>query len=457
MDYDWGRNLENLGRDTPPAVIDEAIEHLTPLDEGEGEAAALFVRAWLHFLRHIQSTLIPGRTSAPDDLDQALAAGQQALDRLRRIKGSDPSLEINVRNLVAEALQLRDAPGDLDSAVDIMTEATRRLPSGSPEWAAAVVSLGDRLIGRYIKYHRPADFAAAEQALQAATQAGWPERSSLWLRLGSLYEERFRAGGDAHHHRRALEILRTAWGEESGYPLLALSYADATVNSAAAPTVEELDAAIAALATVDAAGLPSTIQPNFHYLVAATHHRRFNERHDPGDLKATVAAAGHLIAHPVSPPDLRAEAQWIRATVWLDYVSISEDRTVDIDSIITDLYAAAPLLTADQRRFADTLLTRALALRSRRTSEEELVEPNRPTPLADVFENNAESLRKVERARYRGVLWGILGGAARTLDLSATAFRLRRSSTVEDLQRRSQNIRFRAHRLPAHPERRRFS
>jgi hypothetical protein len=366
---DWLENLDELGPGTPPELIDEGIARLTPLSE-DADEATLFLRASLFLIRHVQATLIPGRTSAPDDLDQAVHAGREVLARLRQDEEADPELETAVLQVVAEALQLRDAPGDLDCAVDVMAEATQRFPAGSADWVMAVGGLGDRLFARYAKYHRVADFTATERALRTAFDAGWPDRPSLWLRLGSLYEERFRAEGDPHYHRRALEILRTGWSEGSGYPLLALSYADATVNSGAAPTADELDTAIAELRTVDAAALPAMIEPEFHHLVTATHFRRFNERRDPADLQATVTAADRLIAHPATEPGLRAEAQWIRATARLDHASITGDRMADIAPIIADLTAAVPLLGPDQRRLAETQLTRMLAERFRRTGDE---------------------------------------------------------------------------------------
>src|ERR1700709_247331 len=101
-----------------------------------------------------------------------------------------------------------------------MADATRRFPEGSMEWAVAVNGLGDRHLARYTKYHQAADFAATERAIATALDAGWPARPSLSPRPGSLYEERFRAEGKPHYHRRALEILRAGWAEGSKYPLL---------------------------------------------------------------------------------------------------------------------------------------------------------------------------------------------------------------------------------------------
>jgi tetratricopeptide (TPR) repeat protein len=369
VDDEWFENLDDLCPDTPAELIDEGIARLTS-SPGDADEEMLLLRASLFLIRYVQATLNPGRASAPDDLDQAVHACEEALTRMRRDREADPEFEMSVLQVVAEARQLRDAPGDLDRAIDVMAEATRRFPAGSAAWAMAISGLGDRYFARYTKDHRAADFAATEQALRTAFDAGWPDRPSLWLRLGSLYEERFRAEGDLRHHRRALEILRTGWAEGSGYPLLALSYADAVVNSGAAPAAAELDTAVEELATIDAAALPAMMEPEFHHLVMATHFRRFNERHDPADLQATVAAGDRLIAHSGSEPDLLAEARWIRATARLDHASITGNRMADVEPIIADLSAAVPLLKPDQRRFADIQLIRMLAERARRTGDD---------------------------------------------------------------------------------------
>ncbi|MGI5239514.1 CHAT domain-containing protein [Dactylosporangium sp. CA-139066] len=359
-------NCDDLGPDAPPHLIDAAIARLAaPADEGD-----LFCRASLLLFRHIQSTFMPDRTAAPDDLDRAVHDGMELLTRLRRDDAGVAQFEAAVRQVLAEALQLRDAPGDADGAIEVMAEATRRFPAGSPEWVMAVSGLGDRLFARYTTQHRPDDFAAAERAIRSALDAGSPDRPSLWMRLGSLFEERFRAEGAVADHRRALETLRTGWAEGSRYPMLAVSYADAVVNSGAEPTPDELDTAIALLSAIDGADLPAMVEPQVQYLVTVAHFRRLNARHDPADLRATVAAAGRVIDHPGTEPLLRAETRWIRATARLDHAARTGERMADIDPIIADLTAAVGLLKPAQRRYADTQLTRMLAERARRTGDE---------------------------------------------------------------------------------------
>ncbi|MEV6851130.1 CHAT domain-containing protein [Actinoplanes sp. NPDC051411] len=374
---DWLEELGDFGPETPPALIDRAIgrsefagSDFAGADFTGSDEATLYVRASLFLVRHIQAAMIPGRYSPPTDLDQAVRAGRASLAGLREDDDVYPELESAVLQVVAEALQLRDAPGDIDLAVDLMTEATGRFPAGSAEWGVALGGLADRLFARYTKHHRDADFAATEHALRTAFDAGWPDRPSMWLRLGSLYEERFRAGGDPHYHRRALEILQAGWREESGYPLLAVAYADAAANSAVEPTPGELDTAVEVLAAVDPGALPAMVRKEFHLLEMAAHFRRFNERHDPVDVEATVAAAGRLIERPETEPDLWAEARWIRATVRMDHASRTGDRMAAVDPIIADLEAALPGLTPDQRRFADAQLTRMLSERYRRTGDD---------------------------------------------------------------------------------------
>ena len=181
MDDDSLENLDDLGLDTPPELIDQGIAHLTPLPEDAAEGM-LFLRASLFLIRYVQAALTPGRKSAPDDLDQAVHAGEEALTLLRRDEEADPAFETAVLQVVAEALQSRDAPGDLDRAIDVMAEATRRFPVGSAEWAVAVNGLGDRHLARYTKHHQAADFAATEQAIQNAFDAGWPDRPSHRMR-----------------------------------------------------------------------------------------------------------------------------------------------------------------------------------------------------------------------------------------------------------------------------------
>lgn len=374
VDDEWLERLGDFGPETPPELIDGGIAHLESVaapDEDEDEdEATLFLRASLHLVRRVQAAIIPGRVSAPDDLDRAVGAGRAALDRLRQDEDVYPELESALLQVVAEALQLRDGPGDLDLAVDLMTAAIGRFPAGSPEWGVALGGLADRLYARYGKHHRDADFDATERALRTAFDAGWPDRPSMWLRLGALYEERFRTGGDPHYHHRALEIFAEGWREGSGYPLLAVAYADAAANSNVDPSPYELDTAIEVLAGVDAEALPAMVRTEFAHLVTAAHFRRFNERHEPADVEATLAAAGRLIAEPDTPSDLRAEARWIRATVRLDHASRTNHRMAPVDPIIDDLEAAVDWLRPDQRRFADTQLTRALSERYRRSDDD---------------------------------------------------------------------------------------
>jgi len=182
VDDDWLEKLGDFGPDTPPDLIDEGIAR----SADAADEAMLFVRASLFLVRHVQAAMFPGRLSAPDDLDQAVRAGRRALAELRTGADVYPELESAILQVVAEALQLRDAPGDLDLAVDLMTEATGRFPAGTPEWGVALGGLADRLFARYTKHHRDADFAATEGALRTAFDAGRPDRPSMWLRLGLL-------------------------------------------------------------------------------------------------------------------------------------------------------------------------------------------------------------------------------------------------------------------------------
>ncbi|MEV4350729.1 CHAT domain-containing protein [Actinoplanes sp. NPDC049596] len=365
----WLDGLGDLDLDTPPERIDQAIAHLARRG-GDPDGKQLFLVASLRLIRHIQATFTPGRFAAPDDLDQAVRAGERALAWLRRAEEPSVESESMVLQVVAEALQLRDAPGDTDRAIEVMAEAVRRFPRDSPAWVMAVSGLGDRHYARYTKDHRADDFTATEWALRTAFDAGWPERANLWMRLGALYEERFRAQDDVRDHRQALETFRAGWAEDPASPLLALAYADAAVNSGVPTSPEELDELIEELATVEVGALPAMLQPQFHYLVTMAHFRRFGERHDPADLPATVAAAGRLIGHPHAEPDLAAEARWIRASVQLDHASSTGVHTVDVDALAADLTAAFPLLRGDQRRVADAQITRVLAERSRLTGRE---------------------------------------------------------------------------------------
>ncbi|GID31635.1 CHAT domain-containing protein [Paractinoplanes brasiliensis] len=360
MDDDWLDELDDLGIGTPPEVIDAAIARMTPLAT-DADEWTLYHWARLHLTRMIQAAMMPGRWSAPGDADQAVGAGEAALGMLRQDADGEPGPEVAVLDIVAEALTVRDAGSDLDRAIELVGEAARRFRPGSQEWAHAVNSLAHRHVARYVKHHRAEDFDAAEQALRTLFGV-WGDRPSLWQRHGSLYEERFRHAGDLRDHRRALRILRDGWDEDPSQPLLALSFADAVVNSPAEPGADELDAAAEILSTADVRELPPPMRTQFHYLTMVVQFRR-------QQTEATVRAAGRLIEQPGTEPDMRAEARWIRASARLDHASRAGDRTIDVDPIIADLRAALPFLNPGARRVADAQLARTLAERVRRTGE----------------------------------------------------------------------------------------
>lgn len=352
--------------DTSPELIDDGI---AGLDTSDDDPLTWYVVAWLRWLRCGQAGLMPGRWAAPDDLDQIVGACDRALARLRRDDPDDSGLAAATVHLLAEALQSRDAAGDLDRAITLTTEALRLIPPGRPDRDALLNALGDNHFGRYVRDHRPADFEAAERAIRALLATGRPDRPSLWLRLGSLHEERFRAGGDIGYHRRALEILRTGWAEGSGYPLLALSYADVVINSGVTATPADLDSVLTLSASVDLGSVPPPLQPQWHYLVMVAHFRRAvaEGRSDPAQLRATAEVAGRLIAHPQAEPSLRAEGRAVRATARLDLAAVTGDRMADISRILADLTAAGPQVNPGLRRTVDVQLVRVLAEQARRS------------------------------------------------------------------------------------------
>ncbi|RSM64710.1 hypothetical protein DMB66_18865 [Actinoplanes sp. ATCC 53533] len=360
LDYDF---------DTPPELIDRAIAEPAEPDD---DPLAWYGLAWLRWLRCGQAALVPGRRSAPDDLDRIIGACDRALALLRSDRPGGAGLETALVQLLAEALQNRDSGGDLDRAIDLGTRTIRRLPPGGPEWFALTNVLGDNLFGRFARHHRADDFDAAERAFRALLDIGWPDRPSLWLRLGSLHEERFRAGGNVADHRHALRILRTGWEEGSGYPMLAMSYADAVINSGAAATAGELDSVIDLSATVGLGSVPTALQPQWHYLLMVAHFRRAvaGERSDPAELRAAAEEAGRLIGHPATEADLIAEARAVRATARLDLAAITGDRMADIEPILADLAAVGPQVNPQLRRSVDARLVRLLAERARRSGSD---------------------------------------------------------------------------------------
>ncbi|MBL7252686.1 hypothetical protein JKJ07_00005, partial [Actinoplanes sp. LDG1-01] len=359
MSDDWLDGLDDLGIDTPPEVIDSAIARMTPLPR-DAEEEMLYIWAMLHVLRAAQAVMMPGRWSAPGDLDEAVRAGEKTLSLLRQWEGGAPELESAVLQIVAEALTMRDRGDDLDRAIDVMREAARRFPPGSAEWTQAMNELGHRYLARYCKEHRDDDFAATERAVLTVLATDQSDRPSLWHRHGSLYEQRFRHRGDPGDHRRALEILRAGWAEGSRYPLLAVSFADAVVNSGAEPTTDDLDAAAGILAGADLGQLPAPMLEQYHYLTMVVQFRRH-------ETEATVRAADRLVAQPGLEPAMRAEARWVRASARLEHASRTNERMAPIDEIIADIEAALPLLNPGSRRIAYAQLTRMLAERARRT------------------------------------------------------------------------------------------
>ncbi|MCU7728864.1 CHAT domain-containing protein [Actinoplanes sp. KI2] len=355
LDYDM---------ETPPELIDRGIARVDTLDD---DPFTWYVRAWLRWLRHAQAAFDPGRRSAPDDLDRVVRAGDRALAGLRA--DDQPELRTAVSQLLAEALQTRDADGDLDRAIDVGAAGIDRVHPGEREWAILMNSLANGHLGRYTREHRADDFAAAERALATLFDVGWPDRPSLWLRLGSLHEERFRAGGELADHQRALASLRAGWAEGSNYPMLALSYADVVINSGTAAEPADLDFVVALADTVELGSIVPSIQPQWHYLVMMAHLRRaaVDSRRTAADLRAAAQAAGRLIAHPLAEPGLRAEARVIRATARLDLAAITRDRMADLDPVLADLADVGPQVNPALRRSVDVQLARVLAERARRS------------------------------------------------------------------------------------------
>jgi hypothetical protein len=359
---DWLEELLGYDFDTPPDLIDQGIARLETMTDCP---MTFYTRAWLRFIRCGQAEFVPGRRSAPDDLDRIVQACDQALACL-----DDDEIEAAtaVRRLLTEALQTRDADGDLDRAIDLGTDAIHSVDADEPEWAVLMDGLANQYFGRYTKHRRADDFAATERALTALFDVGGPDRGSLWLRLGSLHEERSRAAGDIADHRRALEILRAGW-EETGYPMLALSYADAVINSDVNSTRTELDSVLTLAERVDVASVLAPVQAQWLHLVMVAHLRRatVDGRRDADDLRATAEAAGALIAHQFAEPELRAEARVMRATARLDLAAITGDRMADIDPLLADLADVGPQVNPELRRSADAQLARVLAERARRS------------------------------------------------------------------------------------------
>jgi hypothetical protein len=355
LDYDF---------ETPPELIDRGIVRVGTLGD---DPMTLYVRAWLLWLRCMQAAFDPARRSAPDDLDQIVHACDQALAGLR--PDDEPGLRTAVCQLLVGALQSRAAGGDLDRAIDVGSTALGLVQPGEQQWAVLLNGLADGYLGRFAQEHRPGDFAAAERTLATLFDAGWPDRPSLWLRLGSLYEERFRSGGDVTDHRRALDTLRTGWEEDSGYPMLALSYADTVINSGATSDLVDLDQVIALSNQIDVASVMAAVQPQWLFLVMMARLRRatVDTRRKVADLRAAADTAGRLIAHPLAEPDLRAEARVVRATARLDLAAVLGERMADLGPILSDLTGVGPQVNPVLRRSVDVQLARVLAERARRS------------------------------------------------------------------------------------------
>ncbi|GIF23108.1 hypothetical protein BJ973_000534 [Actinoplanes tereljensis] len=349
--------------ETPPELIYRGITRVDVLGD---DPITQYVGAWLRWLRVAQATFGSGRETAPDDLDRIVHACDKALDELRR---DEPGLRFAVCQLLVQALQSRNSGGDLDRSITVGVDAISLAQAGEREWAIQMNALADGYLGRFAQEHRADDFAAAERALADLFGVGWPDRPSLWLRLGSLHEERFRAGGDVADHRHALAMLRTGWDEGSGYPVLALSYADVVLNSGVDADPADLDRVVALSSTIDVGSIMAALQPQWHYLVMMAHLRRATAdgRRKAADLRAAVEVAGHLIAHPLAEPDLRAEARVVRATARLDVAAITGDRMADIEPILADLVGVGPQVNPQLRQSVDMQLSRVLAERARRS------------------------------------------------------------------------------------------
>jgi hypothetical protein len=76
VDDDWPQELFECDFGTPPERIDEGIARVAALD---GDPDTRYLLAQLLWIRCGQAALIPGRRSAPDDLDRIVDACDEAM------------------------------------------------------------------------------------------------------------------------------------------------------------------------------------------------------------------------------------------------------------------------------------------------------------------------------------------------------------------------------------------
>ena len=128
----------------------------------------------------------------------AFVAGWQAITRHEAFSSAPEVFRAYVFNLVGLALQLRDAPADVDPAIAAFEAAVATVPNDSASRPAYLGSLGYALIARLSRTETIADrdavIAAFEGAL-AGTPVDSPKRPSYLINLGIGLQRRYDSDG----------------------------------------------------------------------------------------------------------------------------------------------------------------------------------------------------------------------------------------------------------------------
>jgi CHAT domain-containing protein len=201
--------------------LDRAIEA-----HGEAATRAAGGARLLHLYLANLSTALRRRferTGDARDLDGAVAAAEQAIARAEQGSGrADAQARPDVRQRglripLGAALELRfrsrGDPGDLDRAIEVLTEEAAALEEGAADLPAVEGNLAVCLTDRYRRDRQAGDLDRAvelHERVAAALPSGSPARIVHLNGLGWTLQQRHAAGGDSGDLEGAVSAYRLA-------------------------------------------------------------------------------------------------------------------------------------------------------------------------------------------------------------------------------------------------------
>jgi tetratricopeptide (TPR) repeat protein len=153
------------------------------------------------------------RTGLDADLEQAIAAGRQAVDLTPAGHPDRPVMLLNLGSALQWRFERTGRPADLAETVGCLREAAATTPEGHPDRTRTHAALGGALGAGYEKTGLEADLEEAVRYLRAAADASPvadPDRPRILANLGTLLWNRSRRSGQRPELEQAVGYLRDA-------------------------------------------------------------------------------------------------------------------------------------------------------------------------------------------------------------------------------------------------------